>query len=179
MNILGCFIDDEIELSIVAKRDCASLFDLIDRSRERLGRWLAFVANTNEPSDVEAFVASARQAYGLEDGYTFAIRYCGAIAGVISIQVEKVENCGEIGYWLGGDFEGKAIIARAVKALAEFAFVELGLHRLVINVASPNERSTNVALRSGFVLEGIARGGAKVGDVYYDANVFARLSTDG
>ena len=178
MNILGCLIDDEIELSIVAMRDCVSLFNLIDGSRERLGRWLGFVSTTNEPSDVEAFVSSVRQAYALEDSYTFTIRYRGAIAGVISIKVDKVENCGEIGYWLGIDFEGKAIVTRSVNALCEFAFVELGLYRLVINVASSNERSANVAHRSGFVLEGIARGASKVGDTYYDAKVFSRLSTD-
>ena len=178
MNILGCLIDDEIELSIVAMRDCTSLFNLIHGSRERLGRWLGFVATTNEQSDVEAFVSSVRQAYAKEESYTFTIRYRGAIAGVVSIEVKRVQNCGEIGYWLGGGFEGKAIMTRAVKALSEFAFVELGLYRLVINVASPNEKSANVAVRSGFVLEGVARGASKVGDTYYDAKVFSRLSTD-
>ncbi len=178
MNILGHHIDDEIELSIVAPRDGIYLFDLIDGSRERLGKWLGFVSNTLSVSDVEAFIAEKRQAFALGQSYTFAISYLGKVAGVISIEVEKVQNAGEIGYWLGANFEGKGIVSRSVEALTQFGFEELLLRRLVINVATENQRSINVALGAGYQLEGIARSGAKVGEDYYDAKVFSRLSTD-
>lgn len=178
MNILGHSIDDEIELSIVKVSDAQALFDLIDSSRERLGRWLGFVADTLQPSDVEAFIAAVRKAYAAEESYTFAIRFRGQVAGIVSVVVSAVQNSGEIGYWIGADFEGKGVVTKAVRAVTEFAFEELRLHRVAIYVAVPNERSANVAMRAGFRFEGVLRGAARVGDTYYDAKVFALLAAD-
>ncbi|MDA8195803.1 MAG: GNAT family protein [Actinomycetota bacterium] len=178
MNILGFPIDDEIVLSIVALEDAEPLFSLIDDSRVRLGKWLGFVADTKSSSDVAAFIAKVRAKFAVGKSYTFAIRYRGLVAGVISIVVDEVNNSGEVGYWLGAEFEGKLIVTRCVDSLLAFAFNSLLLHRIEIRVAVGNAKSNNVPPRCGFVFEGVMRGDSKVGDNYYDTKLYSRLATD-
>jgi RimJ/RimL family protein N-acetyltransferase len=64
-------------------------------------------------------------------------------------------------------------------ALARWAFAELGLVRVQLEHAVPNVASCGVALRAGFVFEGILRSASRDGlGIRHDDHVHGRLATD-
>jgi ribosomal-protein-serine acetyltransferase len=63
----------------------------------------------------------------------------------------------EIGYFVDRDHEGRGFVVEAVKACLSFAFEALGAHRASLRCSDTNARSSRVAERCGFVLEGHLR----------------------
>ena len=63
----------------------------------------------------------------------------------------------EIGYWRRAGFEGRGLVAEAVRALARMAFDALGARRVEIRMDSRNACSVRVAERAGFTFEGVLR----------------------
>ena len=62
---------------------------------------------------------------------------------------------GHIGYWIDHRYANRGYTTRAVKALTYFAFSELHLHRIEINLRPENEASKKVAEKSGYLFEGV------------------------
>lgn len=62
---------------------------------------------------------------------------------------------GHIGYWIDQRFANRGYTTRAVKALTDFAFNELQLHRIEINLRPENGASKKVAEKSGYSFEGL------------------------
>jgi [ribosomal protein S5]-alanine N-acetyltransferase len=62
---------------------------------------------------------------------------------------------GHIGYWIDQRFANRGFTTRAVKALTDFAFNELQLHRIEINLRPENGASKKVAEKSGYSFEGL------------------------
>ena len=62
---------------------------------------------------------------------------------------------GHIGYWIDQRYANRGYTTRAVKTLTEFAFTELQLHRIEINLRPENSASKKVAEKSGFYFEGV------------------------
>jgi ribosomal-protein-serine acetyltransferase len=68
-------------------------------------------------------------------------------------------------------------MTRAVKALIDHAFGELGLHRVEIRAAAENRRSRAIPERLGFEQEGILREAERVGERYQDLVVYGLLAS--
>ncbi len=62
---------------------------------------------------------------------------------------------GYIGYWVDQRFANRGYTTRAVRALTDYAFSELNLHRIEINLRPENEASRKVAEKAGYIYEGI------------------------
>ena len=62
---------------------------------------------------------------------------------------------GHIGYWIDKRFANQGLTTRAVCALTDYAFDELKLHRIEINLRPENEASRKVAEKSGYHYEGV------------------------
>jgi ribosomal-protein-serine acetyltransferase len=67
----------------------------------------------------------------------------------------------EIGYWLRTSYTGQGLMTEAVNAIAAFALDTLGAQRLEIRCDERNTRSSAVARRCGFTLEGILHHNAR------------------
>ncbi len=83
-----------------------------------------------------------------------------------------------IGYWLGGEYEGKGIMTRACTALIDYGFGELGLNRIVIRASTENTRSQAVPLRLGFTREGVERQAEWLNDHFIDMIVYSMLRSE-
>ena len=59
-----------------------------------------------------------------------------------------------IGYWIDQRFANRGYTTRAVKALTNFGFNSLELHRIEIGLRPENGPSKRVAEKAGFSLEG-------------------------
>ena len=73
---------------------------------------------------------------------------------------------------------GPDIAQRAVRLLSEYAFVELGLERLQIEVDPDLHASARVAIRSGYRREGLLRGAALVEGERRDLAVYGMRIDD-
>ncbi|MFI7064748.1 NUDIX hydrolase [Kribbella sp. NPDC050124] len=73
---------------------------------------------------------------------------------------------------------GPETAQRAVRLVAEYAFDELGLERLQVEVDPEIHASARVAIRSGFRREGILRGAALVEDERRDVAIYGMRKDD-
>ena len=86
----------------------------------------------------------------------------------------------EIGYWVRTKFAGRGYISEAVNGITAFAFAHLKANRVEIRCDAKNDRSTAVARRCGFRLEGILRHNSLgVDGDLRDTMVFSKISLDG
>ena len=60
-----------------------------------------------------------------------------------------------IGYWIDQRFANRGLTSRAVNMLTDFAFNNLKLHRIEINIRPENEASKKVAEKCGYEFESL------------------------
>jgi ribosomal-protein-serine acetyltransferase len=131
--------------------------DLVAANQERLARWEPWAAAPQARSETRSFLeASARNWLdGSELPVAIAVREDGQwhVAGAASLRINGYARSGEIGYWIGGGYESRGLVTRAVAALLDQAFGPLGIDRVTLHTDPANERSRAVATRLGFVEE--------------------------
>ena len=172
-------VDDEIDLGLLQERHAQMLFDLTDRNREHLRKWLIWVDSTKTAEDSKEYIKSTLQRLAENDGFQVGIFYKGELAGMIGyLYWNWTTRRTEIGYWLGRDFNGKGIMTRSVRKLTEYAFGELGLNRVEIRCAPGNLKSRAIPERLGFTQEGILRKVGLIQDQIIDDLVVYGLLAD-
>ena len=104
----------------------------------------------------------------------------GALLGAVALtSVRWDDSTAEASYWLGGgDARGRGAATLALDALTRFCFDELGLARVELLIEPSNEPSHAVALRAGFVREGVLRSCVELDGVRVDMVMWSRLPTD-
>ena len=83
----------------------------------------------------------------------------GQAIGVINLSqiVRGGFQAGVVGYSLDAEEQGRGLMAEGLLALIEYAFLDLGLHRVMANYRPENKRSASVLERLGFEIEGFAK----------------------
>ncbi len=113
--------------------------------------------------DAEEFVTVTSRAGWREDTmYNFGVfTTSGALVGSMGLVrialLRTAEHQAEIGYWTAKDQRGNGYAQEAGRAVAEWAFTDLGVERLEWVAEVGNEASRAVALRLGFEMEGTQR----------------------
>lgn len=110
----------------------------------------------------------------------WVIEHQGRAIGEILIDnfVEADQRAGLIIGVLDPACLGKGLGTEAIKAVAEFCFDVLGLHKLSMRVLSFNTRAIRAYERVGFVREGLERESAFIGGVWYDDVIVGLLKRD-
>jgi RimJ/RimL family protein N-acetyltransferase len=110
----------------------------------------------------------------------WVIEHQGRAIGEILLDnfVEADQRAGLIIGILDKDALGKGLGTEAIKAVAEFCFYVLGLHKLSMRVLSFNTRAIRAYERVGFVREGLERESAFIGGVWYDDVIVGLLKRD-
>lgn len=83
----------------------------------------------------------------------------GEVIGVMNLSqiVRGGFQAGIVGYSLDSREQGRGLMGEGLLALIEYAFLDLGLHRVMANYRPENERSARVLERLGFEREGYAK----------------------
>lgn len=90
--------------------------------------------------------------------FNFTILYGKEVVGAVGIHMESHRPyCGEVGYFVDEASWGKGIAVDAVRLIEIFAFEELSMIRIEINMVKANKASERVAIKAGYRKEGIAR----------------------
>lgn len=106
----------------------------------------------------ESIVSLWIKDYEKADNYNWAIELEGKIIGSISVtEIDENSERVEIGYCIGFDFWGKGIMSEAAKAVIDFLFEKVNVHRVTITHATKNPASGKVAKHCGLTLEGVRR----------------------
>lgn len=172
-------VDAEVELRLFEEADVQDLFQLIERNRAHLRRWLPWVDYETSVEDSWSFVKRSAQRYMDNEGFSMGVRYLDRLAGVVGYHtVDWPDRKVEIGYWLGAEFQGHGLMTRACRAMLEFAFHKLLLNRVTILCATGNTRSRAIPERLGFVREGILREGEWLYDHFVDLVVYSMLARE-
>ncbi len=103
----------------------------------------------------------------------------GALAGGITLSNVRrgVAQMGSVGYWCGKPFARQGHTLAAVRALSDFAFRNLGLHRLEAACIPENAPSRSLLLKAGFEEEGFAKSYLKINGVWRDHVLFGQISS--
>ena len=98
----------------------------------------------------------------------------GALSGGITLSNVRrgVAQMGSVGYWCGKPYARNGHTLAAVRALSEFAFRTLGLHRLEAACIPENAPSRRLLAKAGFAEEGFARAYLKINGVWRDHVLF-------
>ncbi|WP_456279319.1 GNAT family N-acetyltransferase [Bacillus sp. AK128] len=172
-------INEQISLKIAEEKDAERLFELIDRSREHLRRWLGWLDGTTSVEDTRNFIKSTRSGYSEHRSLTTVILYKGEIVGTTSFnQIDWNTKIAYVGYWLDQEYQGSGIMTKAVEAMINYAFYELNLNRVDIRVAEGNNKSRALPERLGFVQEGKIRDAEFLYDHYVDHIVYGMLASE-
>ncbi len=103
-------------------------------------------------NDAKAFLKTQRD-HNPETAWAIASE--AEAIGVVGLhpQSDVYLKSAEIGYWLGEPFWGRGIASAAVKAIAEYAFLNSDALRLYAGVFEWNLASARVLEKAGFSLE--------------------------
>ena len=84
----------------------------------------------------------------------------------------------EIVYWILPSARGGGVVVEAVKRVSEWAFDDLGLHRLRLCHSVANPASCRVAAKAGYSLEGTMRSALLHTDGWHDQHLHALVQGD-
>ena len=87
-----------------------------------------------------------------------------------------VAQMGSIGYWCGRPYARQGLTLAAVRAVSDFAFRTLGLHRLEAACIPENEPSRRLLAKAGFAEEGFAPAYLKINGEWRDHRLFGLIS---
>jgi ribosomal-protein-alanine N-acetyltransferase len=87
-----------------------------------------------------------------------------------------VAQTATLGYWIGAPYARQGYMTAAVRLVVDFAFRNLGLHRVEAGCLPDNAPSIGLLRKCGFEHEGLARGYLKIAGEWRDHLLFARLS---
>ena len=172
-------VDRELTLRQVTPDDAPALFALIDEQRDWLRTWLPWVDLSTGIEITRGFTENALAAYHRDGMVTAVLVVDGAVGGVCGLHaLDHTNKSTSLGYWLSRDLQGRGLMTRAVRALADHVFRDLRFHRLEIRCAVGNAPSRGIPTRLGFREEGVARGAELVNGTFLDLVVYAMLDDE-
>lgn len=145
---LSLALTHDVCMEPLGSRHAAAAFQVVDRHRVALGRFMRWVDETRNVQDMAHRLTRAAEGNGLWAG----LFWRGEIVGAVVLK-DVHDGQAEVGYWIVETFEGRGLVTQACRALEAHAFDELGLTRLEIQCCEANGRSRAVAVRLGYQME--------------------------
>ncbi len=71
---------------------------------------------------------------------------------------------------------GRGVATRALRAITDWMFTHVGLHRVYLEHSTRNEASCRVAAGAGFLAEGTKRSAGLHLDGWHDMHLYARVN---
>jgi ribosomal-protein-alanine N-acetyltransferase len=153
--------------------DEAQFIELARASSEFHRPWVAL------PESAEQFAAYlARFDQDAAVGMVICLREGGELVGTVNINgiVRDCYQRGMLGYAAFLPYAGRGYVGEGVGLAVEYAFGELGLHRVEADIQPGNEASLRLVRRLGFRKEGVSPGFIKIDGVWRDHERWARTA---
>lgn len=172
---------DNIELRNLTPDNAADMLNYYERNKEYLKRF--------EPARDNDFYTISCQKNILLESYNqfirgtaidFGIFKDGNLIGKIKISniVLGVFRNGFIGYSIDKEFQGRGYMKEAVKLVLQYAFNDMGLHRIEASTLVDNEKSQGVLLSCGFKKIGLSEKYLFINGKWRDHYTFYKINED-
>lgn len=130
-------------------------------------------------AEAEAWIASRLELWRTETLVNWAITDNAIIVGRVGLKsIDLDQGIAEITYWVLAEHRRNGYASRAVAVVTDWAFNELGLHRLELTHSTRNVPSCRVAGSAGYRLEGTMRLAGRHTDGWHDMHLHARIASD-
>jgi RimJ/RimL family protein N-acetyltransferase len=128
--------------------------------------------------DAVAFLRHCRELDGEGLGIRLGIflREGPTLCGGIGLVANPRHHHAELGYWLGVPYWGKGYATEAAKAVVEYGFKELKLHRIFASHFPNNPASGRVLQKIGMSYEGKARDHVCKWNKFYDIENYGMIT---
>jgi ribosomal-protein-serine acetyltransferase len=151
-------LTDTAHLEIMFPHHAASLYEQIERDRERFEAWLPWCPTITDEKSAGQFIERFLTRLAASDGLLLGIWSNGDMAGGILLRsIDWSARRTEAGYWIAERYAGQGLVTRAAASLLDYVFDELKLEHVTLQMAVQNHRSRAVAERLGFSHEGTLR----------------------
>ena len=171
-------VDEEIKLGLAKIEDTEELFKIVDENRGYLAKWLSWVPGWTIENQQEAIRQESR-ILSEGSGIALNIRYCGELVGRIGVHSMYLPyRRAEIAYWLAQPAIGNGVMTRSCRALVDYLFGTLKLHRIEIRCIPENTRSSAIPKRLGFTYEGTLKEASLINGRYVDQEVYRLLEQE-
>jgi [ribosomal protein S5]-alanine N-acetyltransferase len=148
-------------------------------SNKEVAKFMVWGPNSEEQS--RAFIGRAlsmqKQAPRVNYELGLALTENGMLIGGCGIHIENADNA-EIGYCLHPEYWGMGYASEAARAILEFGFTELGVHRIFATCHPDNSNSYNVMKRIGMKQEGHLREHIRYKGKWRDSLLFSILVSE-
>lgn len=172
-------VRNNIELRFIRHDEAEDLFRLVDKNRAYLRQWLPWVDAQTGPEVSRAHVAERLDKAKAMEALDLGIYLNEKLIGSIGFnRIVSLHKKGSIGYWISEMEEGKGIMTDCVRALLNYGFNTLHLHRIRIQCSVNNRKSASIPERLGFTFEGIAREDEFLYDRFEDSRVYSILDRE-
>lgn len=161
--------------------DAPDMWYAIESCRAYLEPWLPWVPFQSEPQACHQYAEASASDWDFGRAVRFAVRERPSrrFLGVVSLEnLQHLNLCGDLGYWLRKDANGRGVMTEAAGMLVHWGFRHLGAHRIKVAASTENHPSLSVIRRLGFRFEGVARQAEFVAGRWLDHALFARLADD-
>lgn len=136
-------------------------------------RWHVRSMTTDEAS---AWIQKYAARWDAETGAGWAVETDGQVIGRVGLRTNLSSGTAEAGYWVMPDARGRGVATRVLMAVTDWAFTDVGLHRVELEHSTVNEASCRVATKAGFSAEGTKRSSGRHADGWHDMHVHARIN---
>ncbi len=124
----------------------------------------------------EEWISSHRMRFEQGASLTLAVTLQGkgTLLGAVALMVADAHRA-ELGYWIGTPYWGQGYCTEAARALVDYGFRVMGLHRIVATHFTRNPASGRVMQKLGMRYEGCLREHVHKGDRYEDLALYGIL----
>ena len=129
------------------------------------------------PAEAAQYIEAANAAWAQEAAANWAVTEADVVVGRASLHtIDKNDGLSTVAYWVTPHGRGRGVAPRAMTAISDWAFRDLGLHRLELEHSTLNDASCRVADKAGYALEGTRRSQARHADGWHDMHVHVLLN---
>jgi len=151
-------------------------------NRDWLEEWEATVPNTSKSDGLKGALSFRKmvRAFAKEAkagrSYSFGIFSGPNLIGQINLGgiIYGALRGAHIGYWIDKNYANRGYMSEAVNMVTDFAFNELELHRIEINIRPENSPSIRVAEKCGYLYEGLRPRYLHIAGAWRDHHCFVR-----
>jgi [ribosomal protein S5]-alanine N-acetyltransferase len=115
---------------------------------------------------------------GTETVFALTLRSDGLLIGAMGLVINSPDENAELGYWIGKPYWNNGYATEAAKAVLDYAFNQLNLHRVHARHLKRNPTSGRVMQKIGLKHEGCQRQHTKKWDVFEDIECYGILRAD-
>jgi ribosomal-protein-alanine N-acetyltransferase len=110
--------------------------------------------------------------------YAITLEKTGELIGAVGLVVNKKFNHAELGFWIDKDLWGRGYATEAARAVMDYGFNKVGLHRIFAEHMTRNPASGKVMRKLGMREEGLLKEHVLRSHRYEDVVVYGILNDD-